>query len=65
MARAALGWSTHDLAKKAGLGRATVVRFEDGGNASDETVAAIQSELEKAGAVFVEPRGRIGVTVPR
>lgn len=53
MARAALGWSTHDLANEAGLGRATVVRFEDGGNASEGTRSAIRAAFERARIRFV------------
>lgn len=64
MARAALGLSTHDLAKLAGVGRVTVVRFEDGGSISAETAGKIESALTEAGALFSRRAGRIGVTVP-
>lgn len=64
MARAALGLSTHDLAKLAGVGRVTVVRFEDGENIAAETLAKIEQALVDAGAQFQRRGGRVGVTVP-
>lgn len=64
MARAALGLSTHDLAKLAGVGRVTVVRFEDGGAVSTETAGRIEAALIEAGAQFSRRAGRIGVSVP-
>lgn len=64
MARAALGLSTHDLAKLAGVGRVTVVRFEDGENIAAETLAKIEQALADAGAQFQRRAGRVGVTVP-
>lgn len=64
MARAALGLSTHDLAKLAGVGRVTVVRFEDGENIAAETRAKIETALLEVGAHFSHRAGRVGVTVP-
>lgn len=64
MARAALGLSTHDLAKLAGVGRVTVVRFEDGGNIAAETLSKLEAALLEAGAQFTQRSGRVGVTVP-
>jgi DNA-binding XRE family transcriptional regulator len=64
MARAALGWSTHDLAKLAGVGRITVVRFEDGDAVVKETREKLERALSDAGANFSRRAGRVGVTVP-
>lgn len=63
MARAALKLSTHDLARIAGVGRVTIVRFEDGENIADETRAKIEQALISGGAQFVQRSGRVGVTV--
>jgi len=64
MARAALQWSLTDLAKAAGVGRATVARFELGESAVPETVEKMRKALADAGADFTRRAGRVGVTVP-
>ena len=65
MARAALKWSLTDLAVKAGVGRATVARFELGdGETSAETIDKMRKALADAGADFTRKAGRVGVTVP-
>jgi transcriptional regulator with XRE-family HTH domain len=53
MARAGLGWSLKRLAEAAGVGLATVARFE-GGKARPipATLAAMRRALEDAGAEF-------------
>lgn len=54
MARAALGWNTAELAKRANVGIATVNRFETGqATTIPATVAAMQRALEDAGVVFL------------
>lgn len=64
MARAALGWSTHDLAKAAGVGRITVVRFEAGEPVGDETRDKLAAALSGSGAQFSRRSGRVSVSVP-
>jgi len=65
MARAALKWSLSDLAASAGVGRATVARFELGeGETSPDTIGKLQKALADAGADFTRRAGRVGVTVP-
>lgn len=65
MARAAHKWSLTDLANKAGVGRATVARFELGeGETSAETIERITNALVAAGADFTRKAGRVGVSVP-
>ena len=55
MARAALGWSTTDLAEKAQVGPATVNRFETQARVPiPATLAAIRRAFEAAGVVFSE-----------
>jgi transcriptional regulator with XRE-family HTH domain len=53
MARAALGWSVHELGKRAGVAGNTVSRFENGSGALVETLVRMQTALERAGVVFI------------
>lgn len=64
MARAGLGWSAHDLADKAGIGYATVARFESGGTISDESFGKIDAALKAAGVSLSGAKGRVGVSIP-
>jgi ribosome-binding protein aMBF1 (putative translation factor) len=57
MARAALDWSTADLAAKAGVGTNTVNRFEAGQDARMSSVEKMRAALEMAGVIFVEENG--------
>ncbi len=53
MARAALNWSLDDLAEASGIGRATIHRFENGGeNVKANTITALQTALEAQKVVF-------------
>lgn len=55
MARAALNWSSKELAAEAHVGVATVARFERGDASTiPATLAAIQRALEAAGVEFIE-----------
>lgn len=57
MARAALNWSTQELATKAGVGVNTVNRFEAGQDARVSSVDKMRAALEAAGVIFVEENG--------
>jgi transcriptional regulator with XRE-family HTH domain len=57
MARAALNWSTQDLAEKAGVGLNTVNRFEAGHDARVSSVEKMRTALEAAGIEFIEQNG--------
>jgi transcriptional regulator with XRE-family HTH domain len=57
MARAALGWSTQELAKAADVGVNTVNRFEAGQDARVSSVEKMRRTLESAGVIFVEANG--------
>jgi transcriptional regulator with XRE-family HTH domain len=57
MARAALNWSTTDLARAADVGPATVNRFETGQDARISTVEKLRAALEAAGVVFIAQNG--------
>lgn len=54
MGRAALGWSRAELAVEAGLGVATVVRFENGSAVSQDSIDAIKAALEARRVKFIE-----------
>jgi transcriptional regulator with XRE-family HTH domain len=57
MGRAALNWSTLDLAKKAGVGGNTVNRFEAGQDARVSSVDKMRAALEAAGVEFIAENG--------
>ncbi|MER9412904.1 helix-turn-helix domain-containing protein [Mesorhizobium sp. M0589] len=57
MGRAALNWSTLDLAKAAGIGGNTVNRFEAGQDARVSSVDKMRSALEGAGVEFIAENG--------
>jgi predicted transcriptional regulator len=52
MARAALEWSTQDLARAAEVGGNTVNRFEKGQDARMSSVTKMRTALESAGVEF-------------
>lgn len=54
MARAALKWSTKDLASASGVGLNTVNRFEADGDIStrESKIEQLKETLEKAGVTF-------------
>jgi transcriptional regulator with XRE-family HTH domain len=58
MARVALGWTAATLARAAGVGVATVNRFEAGAASPiPATIAAMQRALESAGVEFIDQNG--------
>ena len=57
MARAALDWSTTDLARAAKVGVNSVNRFETGRDSRISTVEKLRSALEAAGVVFIAENG--------
>jgi DNA-binding XRE family transcriptional regulator len=58
MARAALGWNTKDLGKRAHVSGNTVVRFENERNEPNPaTMLAIRNAFEAAGIKFLETGG--------
>lgn len=54
MARAALDWSRAELAEAAGIGVATVVRFETGQSVNDSNITAMRSALEAKRVKFID-----------
>jgi transcriptional regulator with XRE-family HTH domain len=52
MARAAMGWGVRELAQKAGVTANTVTRIENGADAKQSTINALQRALEAAGIEF-------------
>jgi transcriptional regulator with XRE-family HTH domain len=70
MARAALDWSTTDLARAANVGVNTVNRFETGRDARIKTVEKLRSAMEAAGVAFIAENGggagvRLRVPTPK
>lgn len=54
MARAALGWRAKDLSDAAGVGTATIARFELGSDIANESRDKMRTALEGAGVRFVD-----------
>jgi transcriptional regulator with XRE-family HTH domain len=52
MARAALRWGVRELAERAGVTANTVTRIENGSDAKQSTMDALQSALEAGGVEF-------------
>ena len=62
MARAALGWGVRELAEKAGVTANTVTRIENGADAKQSTIEAMQRVMEAAGVIFIPANGEdVGV----
>jgi len=59
MARAALGWSVKDLARKAHVGATTVIRFEGGKASNASTLILIRQAFEAEGIRFLDDGGII------
>lgn len=65
MARVALGWSGADLAKAAGIGPATVARFELGQTVQPEKLEAMRAAFVKESIAFENGGKRAGVSYLR
>lgn len=63
MARAALNWSTRDLAEAACVSSNTVSRFESGKPAIPATLRAMRQAFEAAGLVFIDADETAGAGV--
>jgi DNA-binding XRE family transcriptional regulator len=64
MARAALRWTTKDLAKRARIDGNTVIRFENGKRKSNETtMLVIKQAFEAAGLIFIDADETAGAGV--
>ena len=57
MARAAVGWGVRELAERAGVTANTVTRIENGADAKQSTMDALQRALESAGVEFIPENG--------
>lgn len=67
-ARALLGWSAQDLADKAGIGVATVRRYEGGNVIASGSLEMMSAALVAAGVIFIadgekSPSGGPGVRI--
>lgn len=57
MARAALKWSVAELARRAGVTPKTVLRYENGGNTTTETLTKIKAAFEAVGITWIPENG--------
>ena len=57
MARAALGFTIHDLATRARVSTNTITRLEGGETLRERTIADIRRVLEAAGVEFIDENG--------
>jgi hypothetical protein len=64
MARAALGWRAKDLSDAAGIGTATIARFELGSDIASESRDKMRSAFEGAGVRFVDRGAYRGAVCP-
>jgi DNA-binding XRE family transcriptional regulator len=64
VARALLELSQEELAKRAGVGRQTIVRIEGGGRGvAFDAVEKVRGALEKSGVVFLPSSGEHGPAI--
>ncbi|HZF96084.1 MAG TPA: helix-turn-helix transcriptional regulator [Allosphingosinicella sp.] len=64
MARAALDWTQHDLAKASGVSWRTITRFEAGESVLPARVQKLQQAFQVEGVQFVEDGPLRGGVVP-
>ena len=57
MARAALGWGVRELAEAAGVTANTITRIENGSDAKQSTMDAIEAALTRVGVEFLGDDG--------
>ena len=60
MARAALGWSLKELAKRAEVNLNTISRYEAGSQVMSGTINKIEAVLVKEGVMFLDDDGELG-----
>ena len=65
MARAGLGWTLDDLAKRSSVNRRSIINFEAGSRVKPETMETLRATLAAAGAEFINGGKSVGVRVPR
>lgn len=65
MARAGLGWTLNDLAKRADVNPNTLSRYESGRDILAGTLGRIEHTLQIAGVIFSEDDDRLGVKIIR
>lgn len=56
-ARVLLGWGVRDLAREAGVGVSSVVRYERGDDVREETIQKIKAALEGARVEIINGAG--------
>jgi len=64
MARAGLGWTLLDLAKRSGVNPNTISRYEAGQEGMSAKLRKLEAIFRAAGVVFSEGEAIVGVQVP-
>ena len=64
MARAGLGWTLADLAKKSGVNPNTLSRYESGREMLSGKLRKVEAALRAAGVVFTEEDDVVAVSLP-
>ena len=57
MARAALKWSVEELARRSGVHAKTILRYENGGNATVETLGKLKEAFDAGGVTWIPANG--------
>ena len=65
MARAGLGWTLGELAKRAGVNPNTLSRYESGRDILSGTLRKAEEALRAAGIVFTDTEAGLGVVMTR
>ena len=65
MARAALGWSLAELARRAEVNPNTISRYETGREVLSGILQKLEAVLRAEGIVFLEDAAEIGVKLPK
>jgi transcriptional regulator with XRE-family HTH domain len=65
MARAGLGWTLADLAKRAGVNPNTISRYESGRDILSGTLRKLEETLRHSGIAFLDDEAGFGVIVAR
>lgn len=64
MARAGLGWTLSELARRSGVNPNTISRFEGGAQILSGKLAKLEESLEKEGVRFLNEPAGFGVILP-
>lgn len=63
MARAALDWTQHELAKASGVSWRTITRFESGESVLPRKVEKLRAAFQGRGVIFIDDGRLVGAVV--